>query len=59
MSKYYALSAIKHGGQRYFRGDELPDLTRDQVKALDGIVSTQPPVGEDAKVKGKSRGGKL
>jgi len=43
MSKHYALSTIKHGGRLYFRGDELPGLTADQVAALGLAVSPEPP----------------
>lgn len=43
MSKHYALSTIKHGGRLYFRGDELPGLTADQVSALGLALSPEPP----------------
>lgn len=46
---HFALSTVKHNGQRYFRGDELPDLTKDQVAALGGVVSSEPPAQAEAK----------
>ena len=48
MSKHFALSTIKHDGRRYFRGDMLPELTREQLAALSGAASEDRPAEKEA-----------
>ena len=42
---YFALSTIKHNGNRYFRGDQLPEIAEAQLAALvqSGAVSAAKP----------------
>jgi hypothetical protein len=42
---YFALRNIKHNGNRYFRGDQLPEIAEAQLAALvqSGAVGEEKP----------------